>query len=97
VRNVVFVTRGDGKFTPRDVELGLSLDDGFIQVLTGVVAGEEVVVSGQFLLDSESKLKEAILKMLEAKAAKAGKDEAKDDFFSDVDEEDDFFNDLNDK
>jgi RND family efflux transporter MFP subunit len=97
VRNVVFVTRGDGKFTPRDVELGLALDDGFVQVLTGVVAGEEVVVSGQFLLDSESKLKEAVLKMLEAKAAEAGKDEAEDDFFSDVEEKDDFFNDLNDK
>ena len=64
-RNVVFVTRGDGKFMPRDVTLGMSVDNAKVQVLKGVAPGETVVTSGEFLLDSESKLKEATQKMLE--------------------------------
>jgi len=82
-RNVVFVTRGDGKFTPRDVTLGLTLEGGKIQILSGVAPGETVVTSGQFLLDSESKLKEAVQKMMEAKSPKP-KGEKKDDFFNDL-------------
>ena len=80
-RNVVFVTRGDGKFSPRDVTLGQSLDGGKVQVLAGIAVGEQVVTSGQFLLDSESKLKEAVQKMLEARSPKAA---AKDDFFEEM-------------
>jgi multidrug efflux pump subunit AcrA (membrane-fusion protein) len=63
-RNIVFVPRGEGKFTPREITLGLALDEGKVQVLTGLEEGESVVVSGQFLLDSESKLREAVLKMM---------------------------------
>ncbi len=88
-RNIIFVTRGQGKFTPREVTLGLSLDNGMTQILTGLAESEEVVTSGQFLLDSESKLKEAVQKMLEAKRLKkeattpqTAPDE--DDFFSDM-------------
>jgi Cu(I)/Ag(I) efflux system membrane fusion protein/cobalt-zinc-cadmium efflux system membrane fusion protein len=87
-RNVVFVTRGAGKFSPRDVTLGQALDEGQIQILTGIAAGEQVVTSGQFLLDSESKLKEAVQKMLEARAPKAeaaAPTPAGDDFFGDMD------------
>lgn len=94
-RNVVFVTRPSNKFTPRDVTLGLPVDGGKIQILTGLAAGETVVTSGQFLLDSESKLKEAVQKMLEAKREKIQEaEEIEEDFFEDMEEEDDFFRDL---
>jgi Cu(I)/Ag(I) efflux system membrane fusion protein/cobalt-zinc-cadmium efflux system membrane fusion protein len=66
-RNVVFVARGGGKFEPRDVILGPEGQSGLVQVLAGLQPGEEVVTSAQFLLDSESRLKEAIQKMLEAR------------------------------
>ncbi len=61
----VFVVRGPGKFEPREVVLGLSAD-GYTQIIEGVEPGEEVVTSATFLIDSESKLKEATAKMLEA-------------------------------
>ena len=95
-RNVVFVTRPGNKFTPRNVTLGLPVDDGKIQILSGLAAGETVVTSGQFLLDSESKLKEAVQKMLEAKREKIEEpeEEVEEDFFEDMEEEDDFFRDM---
>jgi Cu(I)/Ag(I) efflux system membrane fusion protein len=64
-REQVFVVRGPGKFEPREVELGVS-SQGLVQVLKGVEPGEEVVTSSQFLIDSESKLREATAKMREA-------------------------------
>ena len=82
-RNVVFVSTGEGKFVPRDVILGPSLDNGRVQVLGGLVAGESVVTSGQFLLDSESNLREAVRKMLDARVQKGVKKED-EDFFSDM-------------
>jgi len=66
-RNVVFVTREKGKFSPREVTLGMALDEGNVQILSGIAPNEQVVTSGQFLLDSESKLKEAVQKMMEVK------------------------------
>lgn len=94
-RNVVFVVRENNKFTPRDVTLGLSLDDGKVQVLTGLAPGEIVVTSGQFLLDSESKLKEAVQKMLEAKRVEVKEARGvEEDFFEDMGEEEDFFEDM---
>lgn len=68
-REQIFVVRAPGKFEPREVTLGLS-SDGWVQVLKGVKAGEEVVASALFLIDSESKLREATAKMIEA--AKSG-------------------------
>ena len=70
-RDQVFVVRSPGKFEPRDVKLGVSAK-GLVQVLDGVSAGETVVTSSQFLIDSESKLREATAKMLEAHSAKQG-------------------------
>ena len=64
-REQVFVVREPGKFEPRDVTTGVSAR-GMVQVLEGVAAGELVVTSSQFLIDSESKLREATAKMLEA-------------------------------
>jgi RND family efflux transporter MFP subunit len=74
-RNVVVVALGGGRFAPRDVVLGPQ-GDGFVQVLSGLHAGEEVVTSAQFLIDSESNLREAIQHMIEAKrqAAQGGGD-----------------------
>lgn len=64
-REQVFVQRGPGKFEPREVRLGVSAD-GRVQILEGVEVGEVVVTSAQFLIDSESKLREATAKLLEA-------------------------------
>ncbi len=71
-REQVFVMREPGKFEPREVRLGVEAD-GWVEVLEGLSEGEQVVTSAQFLIDSESKLKEATAKMLEAmKAEQAG-------------------------
>jgi Cu(I)/Ag(I) efflux system membrane fusion protein/cobalt-zinc-cadmium efflux system membrane fusion protein len=63
-REVAFVMRDSGKFEPRQVETGVRTSDDELQVISGLAPGETVVVSGQFLLDSESRLREATLKML---------------------------------
>jgi Cu(I)/Ag(I) efflux system membrane fusion protein/cobalt-zinc-cadmium efflux system membrane fusion protein len=63
-RNLVFIALGDGRFAPRDVIVGIESGDGFYEIKEGLVAGENVVTSAQFLLDSESKLQESIAKML---------------------------------
>ncbi len=52
----VFVTNGDGYFEPRRITTGAKLD-GKVIVLSGLKAGEIVVSSGNFLIDSESRLK----------------------------------------
>jgi Cu(I)/Ag(I) efflux system membrane fusion protein len=52
----VFVATGEGVLEPRSVKLGARLADR-IEVLEGVVAGEPVVMSGVFLIDSESRLR----------------------------------------
>ena len=65
-RNVVVLALGDGRFEPREVTLGLQ-GGGRYQVLEGLQGGEEIVTSSQFLIDSESNLKEAINKMLMAR------------------------------
>ncbi|MGD0261800.1 MAG: efflux RND transporter periplasmic adaptor subunit, partial [Verrucomicrobiota bacterium] len=66
--NTVFVALEGGKFEPRTVALGLRAEGNLYQVLSGLSEGERVVVSGQFMLDSESQLREAIQKMLQPKA-----------------------------
>ncbi|MFZ0932475.1 MAG: efflux RND transporter periplasmic adaptor subunit [Syntrophobacteraceae bacterium] len=62
--NVVFVALGDGRFAGRKVVLGPEGDDGRVMVRAGLQAGERVVTSAQFLLDSESQLTAAIQSML---------------------------------
>jgi Cu(I)/Ag(I) efflux system membrane fusion protein len=63
-RTQVFIVRGPGKFEPRIVSLGIE-SAGQVAVLDGVDAGDEVVTSAQFMVDSESKLREATAKMME--------------------------------
>ncbi len=59
----VFVALGEGRFEPRPVKSGLTDDNGYVQILSGLSEGETVVVSAQFMLDSESTLREAMQKM----------------------------------
>ncbi len=67
LRKVVFVSRGQGKFELRDVKLGIEGNDSTYQVLDGLQEGENIVISAQFMFDSESRLREAIQKMLEVR------------------------------
>lgn len=63
-RSQVFVVAEPGKFEPREVTLGIE-SDGKVVVISGLAGGEEVVTSAQFMVDSESSLREATEKMLE--------------------------------
>jgi RND family efflux transporter MFP subunit len=58
LRKTVFVDRGNGYFEPRRVETGWRTGDR-VQILEGLMAGERVAVSGNFLLDSESRMMSA--------------------------------------
>jgi multidrug efflux pump subunit AcrA (membrane-fusion protein) len=58
-RNVAIVALGKGHFEPREVEIGAS-GEGYLQILSGLREGERIVVSSQFLIDSESNLKAAV-------------------------------------
>ena len=58
-RQIVFVNRGAGYLEPRDVQLGPQAGDEYV-VLKGLKAGERIVTSANFLVDSESQLQAAI-------------------------------------
>ena len=58
-RQIAFVERSDGYLEPREVELGPRVGDDFI-VLKGLKAGEHIVTSANFLVDSESQLRAAL-------------------------------------
>ncbi|MBI5638190.1 MAG: efflux RND transporter periplasmic adaptor subunit [Nitrospinae bacterium] len=62
-RDVVIVAPGGGSYAPREVTLGLEAE-GYYEILAGLKEGENVLTSAQFLIDSESSLKEATQKML---------------------------------
>jgi len=57
-RNLVFVYSGDGNIEPREVELGSRVGDDLV-VLKGLQAGEQIVTSANFLIDSEAQLQAA--------------------------------------
>jgi membrane fusion protein, copper/silver efflux system len=63
-RQVAFVALAAGRFELREVEIGARGDAGLVQILSGLAVGEEVVASGQYLLDSESRMREAVRKFL---------------------------------
>ena len=75
-RSLVILAVGEGIFEPRDVEIGLDSGDGWLEVTAGLDAGEQVVVSSQFLIDSESRLQEAVQKLLGARSTGSMDDEA---------------------
>jgi Cu(I)/Ag(I) efflux system membrane fusion protein len=58
-RQVVLVAKGEGRFEPRPVTLGRR-GDGYVEVLSGIRKGEDVVTSATFLIDAESNLKAAL-------------------------------------
>jgi YHS domain-containing protein len=58
LRKTVFVDRGNGYFEPRQVETGWRIGDQ-VEVTRGVMPGERIVISGTFLVDSESRMKAA--------------------------------------
>jgi RND family efflux transporter MFP subunit len=62
-KNTVFVALDGGRFEPRTVVLGARAQGDLYEVASGLKEGERVVTSGQFMLDSESQLREAIQKM----------------------------------
>ena len=72
-RRLVIVQLDDGKFKPTDVETGAEAN-GQIEIRKGLTAGQKVVVSGQFLIDSESNLKTTTSRMAEAPATTPAKD-----------------------
>jgi Cu(I)/Ag(I) efflux system membrane fusion protein len=59
LRQIAIIDKGQGYFEPREIRTGAKVDDWY-EVLKGLSAGERVVTSANFLIDSESKLKEAI-------------------------------------
>lgn len=61
-RNIVFVDMGGGALMPRDVGLGRTAGD-YTEILSGLDAGQRVVTSAQFLLNSESNLAEVMKSM----------------------------------
>jgi Cu(I)/Ag(I) efflux system membrane fusion protein/cobalt-zinc-cadmium efflux system membrane fusion protein len=58
--SVVFLARDGGHFEPQRVTVGATGDDGRVEVLDGLAVGDVVVTSGQFLLDAESNMQEAL-------------------------------------
>ncbi len=59
VRQMAIIDKGSGYFEPREVKVGSKVDN-YYEVISGLKAGERVVTSANFLIDSESKLKEAM-------------------------------------
>ncbi|MDR7335872.1 MAG: efflux RND transporter periplasmic adaptor subunit [Roseateles sp.] len=70
-RAVVIVRKGDGSFEPRDVKLGAELGEQF-EVVEGLSEGDQVVASGQFLVDSEARLRSVLGGMSAASAPQGG-------------------------
>ena len=68
-RQVVLVSKGEGRFEPRSVKLGRR-GDGYAEVLDGLGAGEEVVTSATFLIDAESNLRAALQAFTQPEASK---------------------------
>jgi membrane fusion protein, copper/silver efflux system len=68
-RQVVLVAKGEGRFEPRPVKLGVR-GDGYVEVREGVSKGEEVVTSATFLIDAESNLRAALQAFTQPEAPK---------------------------
>ena len=71
MRSVVIVAEGEDGFMPIDVEIGVETA-GQIEIRKGLLAGQKVVVSGQFLLDSEASLRSTATRMQDMPASDQG-------------------------
>jgi Cu(I)/Ag(I) efflux system membrane fusion protein len=67
-QQVVLVDKGEGRFEPRPVKLGVH-GGGYVEVREGVAEGEPVVTAANFLIDAESNLRAALKGFAEAGAA----------------------------
>jgi Cu(I)/Ag(I) efflux system membrane fusion protein/cobalt-zinc-cadmium efflux system membrane fusion protein len=74
LKQYVFIALGEGRFEPREVKLGVLGNDGLREVLAGLKGGEDVVVSAQFMLDSESRFREAVQMMMPGKDTEGKKE-----------------------
>lgn len=70
-RNLVVLDLGNGTFQVREVMLGRN-GNGFWEVRKGLAEGDQIVISSQFLIDSESRLKEAIRKIVSSPSNRSG-------------------------
>ena len=59
IRKIVFVDKGEGRYAPAEVKLGGKFDN-YYEILSGLSPGERIIASASFLLDSESRLTEAM-------------------------------------
>lgn len=73
-RSIVFVDMGGGRLMPHDVEVGATTPD-VVEILSGLVAGQRVVTSAQFLLESESNLADVMRSMIGMGEASRSSDE----------------------
>jgi len=69
-RTVVMLAEDDGRFRPADVEIGIEVN-GQTEIKSGLEPGQKVVVSGQFLVDSESSLRATTTRMAAMPEAKS--------------------------
>lgn len=69
IRQVVLVSKGEGRFEPRPVRLGRR-GDGRVEVVEGLKVGEEVVTVATFLIDAESNLRAALKSFAQPEASK---------------------------
>ncbi len=60
--NRVMVAIGEGRFGAKTIQLGIESGD-YVEIISGLQQGDKVVVSGQFLFDSEASLKSSIMRM----------------------------------
>ena len=72
----VLVALGEGKFEPRTVKLG-ERADGYAEVLSGLVSGENVVISANFLIDAESNLQAALRSFVGSQGQTTGGNDGK--------------------
>lgn len=61
-RQIVIIDQGEGRFEPREVKTG-ARGGGYTEIQNGIVAGDHVVISANFLIDAESNLKAALAGM----------------------------------
>lgn len=59
LRQIVILDKGDGYFEPREVKVGAKVDN-YYEIIKGLRIGDRVVISANFLIDSESKFREAV-------------------------------------
>lgn len=77
-RQLVIVANGNGRFEPRDVTTG-GRGEGQVQILDGLMHGEEIVTTGNFLIDAESNLRAALTAFTAAGGEPSGANAAADE------------------